>query len=56
MVGVAVKVTGVPWQMLVAEEAMPTEAVTEDSDVILSLLLVDVTGVAQPRLLVISTV
>ena len=54
--GVAVKVTTVPEQMVVAEAAILTDGVTEAVTEIVTALLVAVGAVRQPELLVITTV
>ena len=54
-VGVAVKVTGAPEQMVVVVEAIATKGITLEA-VIVMALLVAVSGVAQGSLLVITTV
>ena len=54
-VGVAVKVTGAPEQMVVVVEAMATKGITLEA-VIVMVLLVAVKGEAQGSLLVITTV
>ena len=56
MVGVAVKVTLVPEQMLVADATMLTEGITVGVTVIFTALLVAATGKAQAREEVITTV
>ncbi len=56
LTGVAVKVTLVPVQIVVADAAMVTDGATEEVTVIVMALLVAVGVEAQAELLVITTV
>lgn len=54
LVGVAVKVTGVPAQILLSEATMLTEEINGEETPIVILLLVTLPGIIQEALLVIT--